>query len=184
MQRKRFAGSHRDMRALAETSVQEPAAVMHKRESDFEVFFRDSYPDLVRALAATTREVSAAEELVQEAMARAFTRWSRVASMQSPAGYVYVIAVNLHRRQLRRASLLRTLHRPEPVDDPMQDAAARTDLLAALARLPQGQRNALLLIEWLGIDVATSAQLLRIKPSSVRARTHRARATLQQQLER
>lgn len=148
------------------------------------MFFRDAYPDLVRALAATTREVAAAEELVQEAMARAFTRWSRVATMKSPTGYVYVIAVNLHRRQLRRAKLLRTFHLPEPFEDPMQDATVRTDLLAAVAQLPPGQRDALLLVEWLGIDVATASQLLRIKPSSVRARTHRARTILQQQLER
>lgn len=172
------------MRALGETSVLPPSAVVHSRGSDFEAFFRDTYPDLVRALAATTGDVTSAEEVVQEAMARAFARWSRVASMQSQAGYVYVIAANLYRRQQRRARLLRTLHLAEPFDDPMQGVAARTDLLAAVARLPAGQRDALLLVEWMGVDVKTSSQLLRIKPSSVRARTHRARATLQEQLER
>jgi RNA polymerase sigma factor (sigma-70 family) len=172
------------MRAIADASVPPRSAAIRNGGSDFERFFRGAYPDLVRALAATTRDVAAAEDLVQEAMARVYTRWSRVASMQSPAGYVYVIAANLHRRQLRRAKLLRTFHLPEPFEDPMPVATTRTDLLAAVARLPPGQRDALLMVEWLGIDVSTASRLLRIKPSSVRARTHRARATLQHQLER
>lgn len=155
------------------------------RDDDFERFFRGSYDRLVRALVPTTRDVHAAEELVQEAMARAYDRWPRVSAMESPAGYVYATAVNLSRRQFRRALLRRrTQDPPVPPQDPAELAVARADLLAALARLPREQRDALMLVEWLGLDSATAGRVLGIEASSVRARIHRARHILQRAIER
>jgi len=43
-----------------------------------------------------------AEDLAQEALVRAFERWSRVRSMANPPGYVYRTAINLNRNRLRR----------------------------------------------------------------------------------
>jgi RNA polymerase sigma-70 factor (ECF subfamily) len=155
------------------------------RAATFESFFREAYGQLVRALTPLTQDAAAAEEVVQEAMARAYDRWDRVARMESPIGYVYTTAVNLHRRQ-RRRSLARFV--PErsagAAPDPADTVATRTDLLAALGALPQGQRDALLLVQWLGVDAAAAGRILGIEPSSVRARIHRARETLQHQLTR
>jgi RNA polymerase sigma factor (sigma-70 family) len=154
-------------------------------DDDFERFFRGSYDRLVRALVPTTRSVDAAEELVQEAMARAYDRWARVSTMESPTGYVYATAVNLHRRQFRRRLMhLRTQERPAVAQDPADLAMARADLLAAVGRLPREQRDAVMLVDWLGLDSATAGRLLGIEASSVRARTHRARHTLERAIER
>jgi RNA polymerase sigma-70 factor (ECF subfamily) len=58
------------------------------------------------------------------------------------------------------------------------------DILArALASLPTGQREAVVLVEWLGMDQNETAAALRIKPGSVRARLSRARADLRRMLE-
>ena len=46
-----------------------------------------------------------AEELAQATMARIYERWSRVRVMQSPVGYVYRAAVNLHRQRLRHLAV-------------------------------------------------------------------------------
>ena len=154
-------------------------------EDAFEVFFRESYDGLVRALTPVAGEVVAAEELVQEAMARAYDRWERVVAMESPVGYVYATAVNLHRRCRRRAIFRPPFERHQSAAaDPAEAIVLRNDLLAAVARLPAGQRDALLLVEWLGVDSVSAGRILGIEPSSVRARVHRARAALQQQITR
>jgi RNA polymerase sigma-70 factor (ECF subfamily) len=154
-------------------------------DEGFEVFFRASYGRLVRALTPVAESAPAAEELVQEAMARAYDRWDRVAAMESPVGYVYATAVNLHRRHRRRALLRPLLERGVPAEpDPSDTVVARDELLAAVAKLQPGQRDALLLVAWLGLDAATAGRVLGIEPSSVRARIHRARAALQQEITR
>ena len=133
-----------------------PLAAAPAGDQRFESFFRASYADLVRALTAITRDVGAAEELVQEAMARVYDRWDRVALMESPVGYVYTVAVNLDRRQRRRQLLRRAAGASPPAASPdLADAVSdRSDLLAAIARLPRGQRDALLLVESFGLDTA------------------------------
>lgn len=155
------------------------------RDAGFESFFQTSYERLVRALTSVTHDVPSAEELVQEAMARAYDRWDRVSAMESSVGYVYTTAVNLHRRQRRRLIFRPSAERPVAATaDPADAIASRSDLLAAVARLPDGQRDALLLVAWLDVDAATAGRVLGIEPSSVRARIHRARATLQHELTR
>lgn len=126
----------------------------------------------MRALAPVAGDVAAAEEFVQEAMARAYARWDRVSRMESPVGYVYVTAVNLCRKHRRRRILRSWSERDAfAAADPADAIASHTDLLVAVKRLPAGQRDALLLVEWLGVDSAHAGRVLGIEPSSVRARS-------------
>src|SRR5437870_1618984 len=73
------------------------------KRTEFETFFRSQYVSVVRALTLLVLEDAEAEDLAQEAFARTYERWERARDMQSPAGYVYKIAFNLHRRRRRRA---------------------------------------------------------------------------------
>jgi RNA polymerase sigma-70 factor (ECF subfamily) len=54
--------------------------------------------------------------------------------------------------------------------------------MRALMSLPPGQRQALVLTEWLGLDSAEAGRVLGIRPSSVRARIHRARVAFKEAL--
>jgi RNA polymerase sigma factor (sigma-70 family) len=165
------------------TKTQPRMTALATHDGQFESFFGACYVGLVRALTPVTQDVVAAEEVVQEAMARAYRRWDRVAAMESPVGYVYTTAVNLHRRQSRRLVFRVSVERRAGTGaDPADAVALRSDLFAALARLPAGQRDALLLVHWLGLDAATAGRVLGIEASSVRARIHRARSTLQEEL--
>lgn len=150
-------------------------------ETEFPAFFRQEYPRLVRALVPTTGNLTDAEEAVQEAMARAYERWGRVTGRGSPAGYVYVTAVNVHRRSRRRLSRFLFGGHDEPVasGDDIEDLLRRDLLLRGLTALPQGERDALLMVGWLGMDAAEAGEVLQIKPASVRSRVHRARAHLE-----
>lgn len=145
----------------------------------FADFFAEGYPRLVRAVLPATRDLGVAEEVAQEAMTRVFTRWGRVSQLDSPIGYAYVAALNVHRRRARRrwAPLTRDIADSKP--DPAWQVASRDRLLAALAALPEGERDALLLVSFLGLSTVEAGRALKIKPASVRSRLHRARASLQ-----
>lgn len=107
--------------------------------------------------------------------------------------WLYGIAANMigkHRRaELRR---LRTLARTgaEPVTDGPSDlvdsrvaaAAVRRDLLRALAGLPAGDREVLLLIAWAELSYEETAAALGIPLGTVRSRLNRARRKVREAL--
>ncbi len=141
----------------------------------FEEFFRDEHRGLVRALYLLTADQAEAEELAQETMARVYERWDRVSRMESPGGYAYRLALNLNRHRLRhlavraRRLLAITVH-----PDFEQPPEVRRELAEAIASLPRGQREAFMLVEWLGMSAEEVARALKIAPASVRSRIHRA----------
>src|ERR687884_501387 len=83
---------------------------------DFEDFFRAEYERLARTCLLLTGDAAEGEDLAQEAFARVFERWERVRAMDSPVGYVYRSALNLHRKRVRHLVVRarRLLSPPEP----------------------------------------------------------------------
>ena len=146
----------------------------------FEDFYRSEYSSVVRALVIVAGGVPAAEELAQEAFARTFERWDRVSAMGSPAGYVYRAALNLHRSRLRRAAVALRLGSGRPDRGAEHEPGVRLEVREMLASLPRGQREALMLVEWLGYSADEASRILGVRPSSVRGRLHRARQTLRE----
>jgi RNA polymerase sigma factor (sigma-70 family) len=150
-------------------------------EQPFEEFFRDEYGRLAKACLLLTGDPHEAEELAQEALARAYERWDRVRQMESPEGYVYRTALNLNRNRLRG---LRVRSRRASVQTvgagPEAAAEARHLVLQALAALTREQREAVVLVGWLGFDAEEAGRLLGIAPGSVRGRVHRARILLRE----
>ena len=118
-------------------------------------------------------------------MARVYERWDRVRVMDSPAGYVYRSAVNLHRRRLRHLAVRARRLRVMAVgaeSSQLPGPGGRLELADAIASLPAGQRQAFMLVVWLGMSSQEAARILRIAPASVRTRIHRARAALRKWL--
>lgn len=137
----------------------------------FEDFFRSEYPTLARALLLLVGDRGEAEDLAQEAMARTYERWERVRDMDSPTGYVYRAALNLHRKHLRRLAVrARRVFTGSPEPDPAEAAGAAVDVRRALVQLPPGQREALVLVGWLGMTADEAGRALGIDPASVRGR--------------
>ena len=150
----------------------------------FEEFFYAEHVRLSRALYLLTGSDAEADDLTQEAMVRVFERWDRVQQMDSPQGYLFRTALNLHRSRLRRmATRARHIVAPTPSPDPAEVAEDRDSLTRTLGSLPTGQREALVLVEWLGMDQQEAAATMRIRPGSVRARLSRAKADLRRMLE-
>ena len=151
--------------------------------SSFGWFFDTHYRSLCEALCLITGDAFEAEELAQEAMTRALERWERIASMDSPAGYVYRTAMNLNRNRIRRVVVrARRSIADTPTADHSVGVSDRQDIRRALAEIPPGEREALVLVDWLQMNAEEAGRVLEIAPGSVRVRVHRARAKLREEL--
>ncbi|MGH2712136.1 MAG: sigma-70 family RNA polymerase sigma factor [Actinomycetota bacterium] len=152
-------------------------------DDTFESFFRRTYARLAQASLLLTGSREEAQDVAQEALARAYSRWERVRTMDSPEGYVYRTALNIVRKGAGRS----TPRTEQPsaghsAQDPSIDIAERDRVMQALKSLPGGQREVLVMTEWLDLDTREVARALRIAESSVRVRLHRARSNLREAL--
>lgn len=154
------------------------------RRLEFDSFFREVYPRLAQALLLITGSTHEAQDVAQEAMVRVYERWDRVRQMDSPTGYVYRAALNLHRSRARRLAVAaRRRLRGGPQADPLEWTETWADVAVAVRALPRAQREALVLVDVVDLPTEDVADILGIAPASVRGRVHRARQTLRQRLE-
>lgn len=85
--------------------------------------------------------------------------------MGSPQGYLFRTALNLQRSRVRwLATKARHILQATPSHDPAEVVQSRDSLARPLASLPTGQRRAVVLVEWLGMDSQEAAVALGIKP--------------------
>jgi RNA polymerase sigma-70 factor (ECF subfamily) len=133
----------------------------------FDAFYRAEFGRLAGALHLLCGDRRRAEEHAQEAFVRAYGAWPRVAAMERPAGWLYVTAFNLVKRQRRRVD--REL--------PTEGALGIEDRLAvreAIAALPLKQRKAVVARHVLGFTTNEAANLLGVTPEALRSLLHRA----------
>jgi RNA polymerase sigma-70 factor (ECF subfamily) len=144
----------------------------------FETFYATHHRRLVIALYAYVGDLAQAQDLVQEAFARALPRWPRLSTYDDPLAWVRRVAWNLATsrwRQLRRLDHFLARHRPEPVPPPSVD---RVDLEAALATLPPRLRRALVMHYLAGMSVLEISAHELAPVSTVKSWLHRGRAAL------
>ena len=152
------------------------------RRSEFERFFNDSKDPCFRALLASVHDAHTADDLLAESFARAWAHWRQVRRHPSPRAWVVRTALNLHRDQWRTANRprrsLRTLG-PSHDGDPAS-ASRHVDplLLAAIASLPERQREVIVHRVLLDLSTEATAAALGIQPGTVTTHLHRALATL------
>jgi RNA polymerase sigma-70 factor (sigma-E family) len=123
-----------------------------------------------------------AEDLVQDVLARAHRRWSRIEAEQ-PDAYLRAAIVRAHLSwRRRRSSSERVVARvdddtPAPPDF-TQEVAVRDELWSLLARLPRAQRAVLVLRFFEDLDDRRIAEVLGCAPATVRVHASRALTTL------
>jgi RNA polymerase sigma-70 factor, ECF subfamily len=162
-------------------TMTEALAGQAERVEAFVDFFHANHERLLRVLYLSTGDRHEAEDLAQEAFVRVYERWARVGATENPAGYLYRVALNQHRSRLRRLRVAarKALHlAPAPPADELAATDERVSVRRALAGLPDGQREAVILVEWLGMTDAEAGTALGVSPGAVRTRLHRARAAL------
>jgi RNA polymerase sigma factor (sigma-70 family) len=145
----------------------------------FDAFFADEHERLFRALYFITGDPHDAEELMQDAFLKVWERWDRVSGIEDPQGYLFRAALNGFRMRRRRAvTALRKLSLTAPDRDLYQESEMRADVRRMLLGLSPRQRAALVLTDLLGYSSDDAADILRIRPSTVRALATQGRNAL------
>jgi RNA polymerase sigma-70 factor (sigma-E family) len=150
----------------------------------FEEFFRERYGEVVRSMRLLVGDHARAEELTQEAFARACRHWRRVRALDRPVAWVYVTATNEARREWRREARVAPTSPVAPIADDASGSVATTlDVRAALAQLTDRQRAAVVLRYVADLPLAEIAEIMGCATGTVKATLHHALAHLRVELE-
>src|SRR5262245_19171629 len=162
-------------------------------ERAFDALFERWAGRVLRFVERMVRDAGVAEELVQETFLRVWRARERYVPEARFSTWLFTIAGNAARNELRRpfrgqphdslddphegAKLALAAH--DPPSDALVDARRTGQgLEAALAALPERQREALWLRAVEGLSYAEVAQALDTSEKSVKALIHRARVAL------
>ena len=148
----------------------------------FEEFYLATKDKCLRAVLAVVGHRALAEDLVAEAMCRAWRSWAAVGIHQAPQAWVMRTALNLNVdwwRRRRREVPLADHHDPVA---PEWDGDVDPWWMNALRSLPERQRLVLAVRVLLDLDTAQTAELLGMKPATVRVHLHRAALKLRAEL--
>ena len=142
----------------------------------FEALYAEEVDAMARLAFLMVGSNEQAEELVHDAFARLYERWDKV---DNPGGYLRTCVVNGCKDRLRRRSTER--RHPPTTPGPSED---EVDHLAdVLATLPVKQRAAVVLRYYEDRSDADIADLLGVRPGTVKSLLHRGLARLRQELE-
>jgi RNA polymerase sigma-70 factor (ECF subfamily) len=141
-------------------------------------------PRLRRYARALTRDVAAADDLVQDCLARALGKlhlWREGSDLRA---WLFTILHNQYVNQVRRAvreGVVVGLSETEPMLTKAPDQGKRLelrDLERALAKLPEEQRTVILLVGLEGMRYEEVAEILDVPVGTVRSRLSRGREAL------
>lgn len=127
-------------------------------------------------------ERAAADDLVQDTLEKAWTRISQWRAGSDLRAWLFSIMHNLRVDQLRRPALSTRSMDEDDVDPPTRatqtDRLEVRDLESALARLPEEQREVVLLVALEEMSYAEVAVVLGIPAGTVMSRLSRGRERL------
>jgi RNA polymerase sigma-70 factor (ECF subfamily) len=154
-------------------------AVNEAKLETFERLCRAEYAGVVRTAYLITGDREEANDVAQEAFARAYERWNSVSGFDRPAAWVQRVAANLAISWRRRRKWLSTAPLPDlgTGGEPNTDAMV---VLDALKFLTPAQRAAVVLRYYADQSVEDTARALGKKPGTVRALTSQGVARLRE----
>lgn len=149
-------------------------------EREFDEFYTASFARVTGQLHALIGNRDEAQECVQEAFVRAWQHRRSLEKAEHPEAWVRTTAYRLAVSRWRRVKLSR-----RPVDRAVGPAAwsdaadeSRVALVAALRKLPEAQRQALVLHHLCDMPVQDVAREVGAPEGTVKARLSRGRAAL------
>jgi len=163
----------------------EEITVADQAEEEFRQLFEHSNRSLLAQAYLLTGDRNEAQDLVQETFLRAWRDWSHLAPGTDCEVWLRLVLHNLAVNRWRALSVrLRhpsTTSLPSPFPEP---SVEHLDVLSALRKLPQRQRQAVVLVAILGETTAKAAATMRANEGSVRVWVSRGRASLARALGR
>jgi RNA polymerase sigma-70 factor (sigma-E family) len=155
------------------------------RDAVFSELVYSRWPRLVRLAYGFIGDVGLAEDLAQTALSNAYASWSRLQRADDPDRYLIRILINTYRSGFRKRRPAESLsgtwsvgQAGELAVDPTHAVDDRGAIMAALAGLPAGQREVIVLRYWLDLTEVQVAALLDCTVGNVKSQTSRALAKL------
>jgi RNA polymerase sigma-70 factor (ECF subfamily) len=133
-----------------------------------------------------TGDLDLAREIAQEAMTRTLEAWDRIEGDEHALRFALRVGGNLAKsywRRFGRTELVGLSFRESASAGEMPNVEDRVVLEAALRTLSGRQRTSLALVDYIGLDVADAADILRIPASTVRVHLTRGRRRLARSLQ-
>jgi RNA polymerase sigma-70 factor, ECF subfamily len=152
--------------------------------ADFGQLFGALRPKLHRYCARMTGSILDGEDVVQEALIKAFEALPRTGPLAYPEAWLFRIAHNAALDFLRRRNRQesgRVDDDPDALIDPAVEADGRLSAAASLhlfARLPAMQRSCVILMDVLGYTLQDIGTMLETSTGAVKAALHRGRTRL------
>lgn len=173
----------------------EPAAspvAVAEQAAAVTAIYRSSALGMIRLAYVMIGDLSAAEDIVQDAFCGLYRRWMHLENPDKALSYVRSSVLNACRSALRRkrpelsgeasaSDLDRLLVQWSGEEAAITEERRRT-VMAALRTLPARQREVLVLRFYLDLSEAQIAAQMAIGQSTVRSTAHRALATLSRML--
>jgi RNA polymerase sigma-70 factor (ECF subfamily) len=149
-------------------------------EHAFERLFRSSYSQLVGQVFLVTTNRAEAEEAVQEAFARLWTRWRQLRGCDNPEAWLRRVAINVAISRWRKHS--RQVSLRESTAPVVQLDSSMVELAAALRGVSVKHRRALLLHYVVGLTIAEIAAEMSAREGTVKSWLSRGRGQLERLL--
>jgi RNA polymerase sigma-70 factor (sigma-E family) len=148
----------------------------------FRAFVTARSPALLRSAWFLTGDEAAAEDLVQTALMKTWTKWPRIVRQDAPEAYVRRVMVSTYLTGRRRR-----WHRERPtaivpdIAEPTDAYAAvdlRTSMFSALSALPARRRAVVILRYFDDLTEAQTADIMGCSVGTVKSQTAKAFAAL------
>lgn len=146
---------------------------------DFDDFYQGSVRRVTSYVHAMTGTLGEAEDIVQEAFARAWQHWGKVSGYADPEAWVRTIAFRIHVSTWRKATnRLRAQRRHGPPPEEPELSPDYVAVVEALRKIPEAQRRAIALHYVFDLSVEEIAHETGVAVGTVKARLHRGRKAI------
>jgi RNA polymerase sigma-70 factor, ECF subfamily len=162
------------------------SAVHETVEQAFDRLIGELRPKLHRYCARMTGSVIDGEDVVQDALLKAFEALPRTEPLTNPEGWLFRIAYNAALDFLRRRARYQAAHANEHMEriaDPanlMHDRQVAAASLRTFMRLPPAQRSTVILIDVLGYSLEEVHDVVGVSIPAVKSALQRGRARLRE----
>jgi len=163
------------------------------RREDFDTAILRHFDELYGTAVRLTRDKNDAEDLVQEAIMRAWAFWERFQAGTNGRAWIHRILMNTfingYRRKKREREVMgqvkvQVAKKPQWVhdDEGRRREGLSDEVEAALEALPEEFRTVVVLVDGSGLSYREAATVLDCPIGTVMSRLHRARKRLQAEL--
>ena len=171
-----------DWASLVERA-RDPSAPLHRQHAGFTQLIERSAAGAFGLALSLLADRDDAQDAVQEAVT---TAWLRLRQLRDPSAFEpwlkTIVARQCARRLRRRTGTADARARPGAAEPDSGRVDYQDLVAAALAALPEGERQVTVLYYFLGHSQPEIARIMRLKPGTVAKRLHAARLRIRRRL--